>query len=836
MRKAAWFLAGGVAAAAALLLAQETGVFAVISSVARPGRQPGGAWLIPTNQLLLPARRMQPVRGRPVDIALDPRGRSLAVLNMDTVEFYGLTAGDLLAAVKSRPTSYSGIAFAPDGSELWASEAKEDGRESLLILTLNERGLPESRDRIELEGHPVPVGIAFPEDGSKAFVALSRLNALAVFDRKIRKLERQVPVGVAPHGVAVDSRHSQVFVTNRAGSAAPQGVPAVPSAGTLVATDPRTGSASTGSVTMVSLKTWETREIATGLAPSGLAVSPDGRTLAVANGHSDSVSLIDTSMLTARELKVPAWPEGTFGSQPDSVAWSPGGKLLYVACGGTNSVAVFRGGKFTGALPSSWFPSALAVEPGGALHVAGIKGVGSTANGDGTYASLSYQGSLQRIAPPSPAVLEAGLREVKAANMPRFTPAGGVENLRSLGIRHVFLIIKENRTYDQVFGDIAKGNGDPKLVMYGASVTPNQHALAERYVLLDNLHSTGAISFDGHHWLMMAFVSDYTQRAFAGSPRGYAWDMSDPLTLSPKGFFWMGAPGWVKTRSYGEFCQPAKWNAAKRRAEPLQEADGLRWNDFWRAYTEDRWQEMVGCASGVPALHAIMSPRFPGFDNRIADQVRAGEFLREFRERDAAGTVAEINIIALNADHTAGTTPGYPTPRAMVADNDWAVGRIVEGISKSRVWKESLILAIEDDSQDGLDHVDGHRTVGLMVGPNVRRGAVDSNYYSQLSMIRTIQEIFQIPPRTAFLQNSRPMTSVFTPEADPSEYEAVPARIPLDEMNPPLKTLQGRQAWAARESAAMNWKDVDDVPTAKLNRILWWDAKGWSTPYPAAGK
>ncbi|MBI5085450.1 MAG: hypothetical protein HZB13_12730 [Acidobacteria bacterium] len=227
-----------------------------------------------------------------------------------------------------------------------------------------------------------------------------------------------------------------------------------------------------------------------------------------------------------------------------------------------------------------------------------------------------------------------------------------------------------------------------------------------------------------------------------------------------------------------------------------------------------------------------MSPTFPGYDNKITDQIRADEFLREFKERDAAGTVAEINVLALNTDHTSGTSPGYPTPRAMVADNDLAVGRIVEGISKSKIWKQSLILVIEDDAQNGVDHVDGHRTVGLMVGPHVRRGAVDSNYYTQLSMIRTIQEIFQIPPQTMFAKNSRAMGSVFTPEADGRAFEALPAQIRLNEMNPELKALRGRQLWAARESAAMNWADVDDVPTETLNRILWWDAKGYGTAYP----
>ena len=191
-----------------------------------------------------------------------------------------------------------------------------------------------------------------------------------------------------------------------------------------------------------------------------------------------------------------------------------------------------------------------------------------------------------------------------------------------------------------------------------------------------------------------------------------------------------------------------------------------------------------------------------------------------------------VNIITLNNDHTNGTRPGSPTPRAMVADNDLALGRIVEGLSKSRFWANSLILVVEDDAQDGLDHVDGHRTVALAIGPHVRRNAVDSNHYNHTSMVRTIQEVFGIPPRTKFLKSARAMTSIFTAQADTSGYECLKPKVEVDEMNPPLKALDGRKLWAAKQSLAMNWNDPDDVPEDVLNRILWWDAKGYDRPYP----
>ncbi|HXA53190.1 MAG TPA: alkaline phosphatase family protein, partial [Candidatus Acidoferrum sp.] len=225
--------------------------------------------------------------------------------------------------------------------------------------------------------------------------------------------------------------------------------------------------------------------------------------------------------------------------------------------------------------------------------------------------------------------------------------------------------------------------------------------------------------------------------------------------------------------------------------------------------------------------------RYPYSSLAINDQIRAEEFIREFNEREKANDIPQLSILALNSDHTNGTRPGSPTPRAMVADDDLALGRIVERISQSPIWKDSLILVTEDDAQNGVDHVDGHRTVGLAIGPHVRRDAVDSNHYNHSAMIRTIQEIFRVPQRTRAYQNARPMTSIFTTEANTEPYRRLESKVPLDEMNPPLKALNGKQLWGAKQSLAMNFRDIDDAPSDTLNRILWWDAKGWNTPYPA---
>jgi YVTN family beta-propeller protein len=728
------------------------------------------------------------------------------------------------------------VAFRPGDREVWASETMRHGPDSIVIAAVGEDGAPGRIDRIRFPGHPVPASIAFSADGKTAYVALSRNNSVAVIDVEARRLLREVSVGMAPFGVVVARRRGTVFVSNRGGRRPRPGDNVAPSSGSEIVTDPTTGAAVSGTVSAIEPESFAVREAEVGLAPSGLALSPDEGTLAVANGHSDSVTLLDTESLAATRIDIPAWPETSLGSQPAAVVFSPDGKTLYAACGGTNAIAALvkedTGWRVAGAVPTAWFPSALAIDRDGALRVIDIKGVGNTALPGGGFNSKHYEGALERIPAPGAPQLAAGAREVRAANSPQLEPAGGVANLASLGIRYVFFIIKENRTYDQVFGDIAKGNGDPKLVMYGRAVTPNHHALAERYVLLDNFYTSSAISFDGHQWLMQAFVSDYVERAFAASPRGYAWNMADALVVSPAGFFWQSAARPIDVGIYGEFCLPGRYDAATGLAKDMNEADVMSWSDYWRLYKAGKHQAAVGCRSGVPALARFEDPRYPYSSTSISDQLRAEEFLRDLAERDKNGRMPSLNVIHLTSDHTNGTRPGSPTPRAMVADGDLALGRIVEGISRSRLWPKSLVLAVEDDAQDGVDHVDGRRTVALAIGPYVRRGAVDSNNYNHSSLVRTIQTIFGIPARTRALQSARPMTSMFTAEADPAPYECRKAEVALDEMNPPLEGLDGRRLWAARQSLAMNWSSPDDIRSSVLNRILWWDSKGYDAPYP----
>jgi YVTN family beta-propeller protein len=821
---------------AGLLAGAGTDLFPVLGSMVRVGKQGDGLYLLPTGQLLRPWGQQALISGRPVDLTFDSTKRILAVLNSRSILFMDGSTGVQLAEERCRSTSYMGIVFRPGDRELWASETSRNGPDSILIIGLSETGMPQKTERIALDGHPVPVGIAFSPDGNTAYVALSRNNSLAVFDAGSRELKLEVPVGMAPFGVVASGRRGEVFVSNRAGRRPGPRQNTSASSGSLILADAVTGSSASGSITILNTRDLSTHEIDVGAGPSGLALSPDEGTLAVANSHSDSVSIIDIASLQATESKIPAWPEARSGAQPTSVAFAPDGKTLYVASGGNNAILVLtaegRRWALAGAVPTGWFPAGVVADREGGLRVVNIKGDGNTADAKGTYNTTRFEGSLLAFAAPMLTRRVAGLREVIAANEPKWAPAEPSPDLTTAGVRHLFLIIKENRTYDQVLGDIPAGNGDPKLVMYSEDVTPNHHALARQFVLLDNFYVGGAVSFDGHHWLMQGYVSDYVERAFGAAPRGYSVDMYDAMAISPTGFFWQGGPRQPKVRIYGEICLPAKWDILAQSATDMLERELLGWTDYWRLYQEGRWQGVVGSRAAVPALQNIIDPHYPHGPLQIPDQIRAAEFLRELAIFDKNGDLPDLCIIKLNNDHTAGTRPGFPTPRAMVADNDLALGRIVDAISKTRYWPESLILAVEDDAQDGLDHVDGHRTVALAAGPSVRRHTVDSNNYTQLSMIRTIQAILGVAPQTSYLKRARPMTSIFAKQADTAPYNALTPKVRLDEMNPPLHALHGNRLWAARKSLEMDFSEVDEAPGDVLNQILWWDSKGYATPYP----
>jgi len=388
---------------------------------------------------------------------------------------------------------------------------------------------------------------------------------------------------------------------------------------------------------------------------------------------------------------------------------------------------------------------------------------------------------------------------------------------------HVVYILKENRTYDQLFGDLPQGNSDPTLCTFGREVTPNHHALAEEFVLLDNYYCNGVLSADGHAWAMEGYATDYLEKSFGGWTRSYPFAGDDPLSFAPTGFLWdhVLLHG-LSFRNYGEMC--------KTTPQP----GSAQWPEIWADYRSGKGQIRFQHDIPIEALRRYSCPDAPGWNMRIPDALRADVFLREFAGYEERGDWPNLILIYLPSDHTSGTRPGAPTPRAQVADNDLALGRIVERISRSRFWPKTCIFVNEDDPQNGFDHVDGHRSLCLVISPYTKRGAVIRRFYNQTAVLHTITRIFGLPPLNQMVAAAPLMTECFTTRPDFRPYQCRPNQIPLDEMNPPTAALRGDARHWAEKSLALDFEEVDRADEDTLNRILWHSAKGPEAPYPAA--
>ena len=386
--------------------------------------------------------------------------------------------------------------------------------------------------------------------------------------------------------------------------------------------------------------------------------------------------------------------------------------------------------------------------------------------------------------------------------------------------QHVLYIIKENRTYDQVLGDMKEGNGDPKLVLFGEDVTPNQHALARQFTLLDNFYCSGVLSADGHQWVNEAYVTDYLEKAFGNFTRSYPHEGNDPLAFASSGFLWDNALARQKTfHNFGEFVKttlPSK----------------TTWTAMYDLYRSGANKVGVEVKANVAGLAPYTQAGFPGFELAIPDVFRARLFIEELRTWERQGQFPDLVYLSLPCNHTSGTRPGQPTPRAMVADNDLALGQVVEAVSHSRYWKDTCIFVVEDDPQNGFDHVDGHRTVALAISPYTRRHFVDSTCYNQTGMVKTIELLLGLPPMNQLDLSAAPMQNCFQDKPDLTPYHTVKNRVALNEMNPPLKALQGQALDWARKSLALDLDEEDKADEDTFNRILWHAMRGDGTPYP----
>jgi YVTN family beta-propeller protein len=596
-----------------------------------------------------------------------------------------------------------------------------------------------------------------------------------------------------------------------------------------------------------------------GRHPTGVAWDERNGRLYVANGNSDTVSVIDTKARTQlRSIAIAPFRERKIGLAPTAVALSPDGGTLYVTLGGVNAVGVYAlpQGRFRGLIPTGWYPSSIDVSAdGSAIAVGTLFGVGS---GDGRTSGMrgkyvhSYRGSVNVLAVPTEAELTAYTTSVARNNRltlrtrdepqpsaPRRVVARAVPERPgdpSL-IEYVVYIIRENRTYDQVFGDMGRGASDSSLVQYGRDVTPNAHALADQFVLLDHFFASGGNSADGHNWLTQANETEYPMWPLYEG-RSYPSEGQDPLAYSAGGFLWEAAQDKGKMVSvFGEYAPG-----------PTIYSDSVRFRLLTRylesppnagAYFRSEFARLYDTRSDIPSLDRVLVREYPGWTMGVPDVAKAEVFLEHLQAWEARNSMPHLVMMNLPSDHTEGTNPGWCTPKACVADNDLALGKIVEGLSRSRFWKSMAILVVEDDAQNGVDHIDGHRTIALIASPYAKRGVIDPTFYAFPSMLKTIELMLGLPALSMFDLVATDMRASFIgPNESPNlaPYTALVPVQSLTEVNQRVGSITGPHAAerrrAAIASSRMNFTDPDAAPTDRLNRILWHDARGWGTPFP----
>jgi YVTN family beta-propeller protein len=851
------------------------------------------------------------VRAKAIALNPNSHSHTAAVLTLgasEAVEVFDTNTGVVLqkyiALGQDSSGSYSGIVYSADGKHLVFSQDSSN----VTIANVTDEGLLENGVQVSVPPNnsfikcfpnsPVgayarpcstfytpstsyPGGVALSKDGKSAYALLNQNNTLTKIDLTAKTLKqgKQIRVGNAPHSILIDPTGTTAYVSNEGGRAATEADFQVYSAGTEIVADPVVGAAITGTVSVVDLASMKvTATISTGLHPTGMAFY--GGNLLVANTYSDSISVIDTAtnkVLRTIDLGLPIGVPGegrpAYGAAPNSIAVEGKKGLAYVALYNANAIAVVDLSKgatnpVLGMIPVAYSPCSVVLdEDENALLVANDKGIGTRYSFETDYGVTDYNthqdnGTVSIVPVPDSGTLASMTSQVIQNNHWDLTKniqsaAGGSPHAKPVAIpkkigdpsliKHVFLIIRENRTYDQVLGDVAAGNGDTSLAVFGGKITPNAHKLIKRFPLLDNFYDPSRQSADGHQWITeaMAPYADDIQspdwnRSYPGGNAG------DALAYHNKGFlFSEAAAAGLPVKIYGEYVEYDTF------LQPNGSTDEPSWSDFYadakkfEAGLEPTlyYQNTIQAHSSVPAVSNHLVGNFPIFDLGIPDQFRVDLWVQDFKKDVAVGTVPALSILWVIDDHTGGP----PTPEAQQADNDLAVGRIIDYISHSKVWPTSAIFIEEDDAQNGVDHVDGHRSPGYIVSPYVvQNGPVDHTYYTQVNMTRTIEQILGLPPMNQFDLVASPMTTAFvkgTPPVDNFKpWAHVKNQVPLDEgvtasLDKPtdgarIKAL--RSAWLQKKAEIFAGKltkpDAED-PDA-VNHLNWYLTTGFKRPYP----
>ena len=822
-----------------------------------PGMQSGGFVQLPNQWRLNPTGKQIDVGDLPVNVQFHPTGQFAAVLHCGYKEHEVVILDTNAASRKivcrvTVPQAFYGLAFSPDGKQIYCSGGEFDR----VHVWDFDKGLLHNARTISIaveKSRMVAAGLVLNKAGTEMFVAATWADAVV-----------RVPLDNPENRVVIK------FAGETTKPEKPQGDPPSPPDGRkeidaaaaedMGAAMPKDNSypytclpSADGKQLFVSL--WANAKVAvvdleankviagwaTAAHPTEMALSPDGKVLYVACSNSTQVSVIDTATgMPLQTIHCALYPQAPNGNTPNSLCLTPDGQMLFVANADANNLAVFnvadvKTAKPLGFIPTAWYPTSVRFNPlDKTLYVANGKGMSSKPNSYGPnpekpkntheYIGSLFQGTVSVIPLPTPVAMAAYSKtayECSPLQAKEAVNAVGVEADNPIPkkggdpspIKYVIYVIKENRTYDQVFGDFAarkpnpKGNGEPNLCLFGENVTPNLHKLADSFVLLDNIYCDGEVSADGHEWSMGAYATDFVEKmwplSYRGSPLktfGYPSEGAKDVMARPAGgYLWDRAKdAGVTYRSYGEWIDNGKKKPG---------------GDF-----------EPGVAT-VKALEGHFDPLFRGFDMDYSDLKRAERFLSELARFEKEGEMPRLQIVKLPNDHTSGTRVGKQTPTAMVAENDYAVGLLVEAVSKSKFWKETAIFVIEDDAQNGPDHVDAHRTEALVISPYTKRNHVDSTLYSTTSMLRTMELILALKPMSQFDAAARPMYASFTAKADATPYAVEKPRVDIHAKN--VAT-----AFGTKISETLDFSKEDLVDDLVFNEIIWKSVKGANSKVP----
>ena len=756
---------------------------------------------------------------------------------------------------KNYMSTYSGIkSFTVDGNTwvAWSVAERDGGKSAIIFAEWNNKTFTNFSDlqivKNSTAGNALPNDIEVTIENKETFiyVVLNGNNELLKIKWSDKTILWRSATGVAPFGLAIAK--GNIFVSNWAGSKVTDSTKE--SAGTpwgLAYTNPVTGATAMGTLSIFNQNTGAfVKEIIVGLHPNAIKTSADKNFVYVSNGSSDAITVINTknnSIAETIEVGLLKDKNSLQGSTPNALELSIDNSILYVANGLDNAVAVINLGKnaatngqgksqINGFIPTEAYPGGLKIV-NNQLVVTNLESDGANViDQDKNARSIHNQlGSVSIVSLPNKVILEKYTQEVAQLNFINRTeqfsllPRAGIAPVpvpQRLGepsvFKHVVYIIKENKTYDQVLGDMPHGKSDSSLCVFGEKITPNIHALAKQYGWMDDYYASGKSSAEGHQWTDAGMVSDYVEKNVRAWFRSYPHRQEDALVYNKAGFIWNHASDHGKSvRIYGEACK-------------TEYDTKLKWSDIYTNYKAGKQPDWYNSTT-IARIRPLISPTYPDCDNiAFSDQQRADIFMQEWKHFEQTDSLPNLMILSLPNDHTAGTSPGFPTPNAMVADNDLAVGRIVDLISKSKYWDSTVIFITQDDSQSGWDHISAYRTIGLTISA-YSSGKLNTSNYNQTSMLRTIEQILGLPPMNIMDATARLMTDCFVTKKNSVSYNSLLNNIPLNEMNKGLLTLRGKAKKYALQSQNEVFKEVDGGEDNAMNRILWFYAKG-NAKYP----